>query len=121
MIWLVCADEVAHQQRYAVFLRANARGKGRCFVDGDAQPVHASVDMQRGSATPFIYSTESIPFGEFDQTSNHGTRLDVGKGCRRSRQQTVEHVDCRLRHDRAYTACFGKIGDEKRLAPGPCK
>ena len=121
MVRLVGADEVAHQQRDAVFLRANARGQGRRLVDRDAQSVHSGVDMQRGAAAPFIGCTESIPFGEFDQTSDHRTRLNVGKGGRRSRQQTVEHVDCRLRHDRAYATRFGQIGDEKRLAPGGCE
>ena len=54
MVRLVGADEVAHQQRDAVFLRANARGQGRRLVDRDAQSVHSGVDMQRGAAAPFL-------------------------------------------------------------------
>ena len=39
-------------------------------------------------------------------------------GCRRARQQAVEHIDRRLGRDRAHAPRLGQIGDEEGLAAG---
>ena len=111
-------DEMRHQQRDAVVLGANARGERRRLVRGNAEPVHAGVDMQRRAAVPALRRAEGVPFGQFDQAADHRPRIDLGVAGGGAGQQAVEHVDRRLRHDRAQAARFGEIGHEEGLAAG---
>ena len=112
------AGEVAHQQSDAVIFRADARRQGCRVIHGNAEPVHAGVDMQRRAAMPLVGRAECVPFRQFDHAADHGPRADVGISRRRARHQPVEHVDRRLRCRRARLARLGQIGDEERFAAG---
>ena len=71
------AGEVAHQQSDAVIFRADARRQRGGLVGGNAEPVHAGVDMQRGAAGKAGRRNEVIPLGELDDARiarRHGAR-----------------------------------------------
>ena len=118
MLGLLGAGEVAHQQRDAVVFRADARRERGGLVHRNAEPVHAGVDMQRGAAAPGMGRAESVPFRQFDHAADHRPHVDVGVGGSGARQQTVEHIDRRLRRRAAHLGGLGEIGDEEGLAAG---
>ncbi len=74
--------------------------------------------MQPGAAAPLMGGAEGVPFGEFDQAADHRPRAQIGEGRLGAGQQAVEHIDRRLRCDRAHAPRLAEIGDEKRLAAG---
>ena len=74
MFGLLGAGEVAHQQRDAVIFRANTRRQRCSFIGGDAEPVHAGVDVQRRAAMPLVRGAKRIPFGKFNQAADHRAR-----------------------------------------------
>ena len=97
---------------------ADARRQRRRFIGGDAEPVHAGVDMQRSAAAPVIGGAEGVPFGELDQAADHRPRAQFGEGRRGAGHQAVEHVDRRLRRHGAGGGGFRQVGDEEGLAAG---
>ncbi len=99
-------------------LGADARRQRRRLVGGDAEPVHAGVDMQRRAAAPLVGGDEGVPFGQLQQAADHRPRVDVGKGGARARHQAVEHVERRLGRRRACAPRLVEIGDEEGLAAG---
>ena len=120
MIRLLGAGEVAHQQRDAVIFRADARRERRRFFGGNAEPVHAGVDMQRRAAVPLVGRAERVPLGELDQAADHRPRADVGEGRRRARQQTVEHVDRGVRRDGAHAPRLAEMSATKNVLQPAC-
>jgi hypothetical protein len=112
------AGEMAHQKRDAVVLRADARRQRRRFVGGDAEPVHAGVDVQRRAAVPLAGGDKSVPFGQFEQVPDHRPRTDVGEGGPGAGHQAVQDVEGRVRGGCARAPRLVEIGDEECPAAG---
>ena len=94
-------------------------GGDRCrLLDGEAEPVHAGVDVERGTAGKAGRRNEVIPFGEFDQAVDHRPRIGVDEALSGGMGKSVEHIDHRLARDGAHAPCFGQMRDEEGLAAG---
>ena len=112
------ADEMAHQQRDAVVVRLHPRRQRGRLARGDAEAVHAGVDMQRRAAAPIVGGDEGIPFRKLGDAVDHRARVEFDERRAAARRETVEHIDDRLGRDRTHASRFGEIGDEKGLAAG---
>ena len=77
------ASKVAHQQRDAVISSLHARRKRRRLLRGDAEAVHAGIDMQRRAALPVARGDECVPFGKFGHRVDHRPRVEFDEGLRR--------------------------------------
>ena len=83
MLGPVGAGEVAHQQRDAVAFRADVGRDRRRLLDGEAEPVHAGVDVQRRAAGKAAGRDEVVPFGELDQAVDHRPRIGLDESLSR--------------------------------------
>ena len=83
MLGPVGAGEVAHQQRDAVTFRPDVGRDRRRLFDGEAEPVHAGVDVQRRAAGETAGRDEVVPLGELDQAVDHRPRLRLDESLSR--------------------------------------
>ena len=119
MVGLVGAGEVAHHQRDAVVRHRRHPGRkaGRLFRP-EAEPIHASVEMQRRAAGPALHGAERVPFGELAEVPDHRTRIDLGEQMRRPRHDAVEDVDDGVGEGGAQPPGFGDMRHKECLAAG---
>src|SRR5436190_1464370 len=94
-------------------------GGDRCrLLDGEAEPVHAGVDVERGTAGKASRRNEVIPLGELDQAVDHRPRIGVDEALSGGRGESVEYIDDSLARDGAHAPRLGELRDEKSLAAG---
>src|SRR6516225_12256753 len=74
------AGEMADQQRETMIFRLQARGDGNRLVRGDAEPVHAGVDVESGATAPVLDGDERIPFGKFGRAVDDRPQI-IGCEC----------------------------------------
>ena len=116
--------EVAHQERDAVILGLDPRRQCYRLVGGNAEPIHAGVDLERGAAFPAVAGNKGVPLGQFGHTVDDRSNVDVQEGRTRFGGKAVEHVNRGLERPRPNTARLGKISHEERLAAcrrKPCR
>ena len=109
---------MAHQQREAMAFGLEAGRDGDRFVDREPEPVHAGVDVERGAAAPVVDGDERIPLGKLGRAVDDRLQIVVGEGLRRTRHDSVEHVDRRVGRKRPHAPTFGDVGDEEGPAAG---
>ncbi len=109
---------MAHDERNAVIAGIDARDDALRFGNGEAEPVHAGVDVNGGAAGPAGAAAEHVPFGEFVEVADHGLAVDRGVGLAGVLEEAVERIDRGRRHRGADHARLIEGGDEERLAAG---
>jgi hypothetical protein len=111
----------AQQQRNAVIEHLHPRRKGHRLFKREAESALAGIDIERAAALPGVGAGKHVPFGKLDGAVDHRLRIDGGEGRSGAGIKAVEHVDRRLRRDRAHAFGLGKIGNEESAAAGFCK
>ena len=100
-----------------IFGLRTRRQSGR-FVCGNAEPVHAGIDVERSTAAPILSGDEGVPLREFGRAVDHGLRVQFGERFGGLRRKPVEYVDCGFARTRAHPPCLGDVGNEEGLAAG---
>jgi hypothetical protein len=118
MIEALGAGEVAHHQRNAVIAGIDPGHDALRFHQRQAEPVHAGIDMNRGTSRPSGAPAEHVPLGKLVEIADHGLAIDFGESIAAVLKKTVEHVDFGRRQRFARGARFIQGCHEKRLAAG---
>ncbi len=118
LIGNLSAGEVTHQQRDAVVFGLRAWRQCGSFVRGDAEPVHAGIDMERRTAAPVLGGNKGVPLGQLGRAVDHRLDVEFSERVGGLWRKAVEHVDCGVVRAGACAPRFGDVGDEKSLASG---
>ena len=87
--------------------------QGGGFRNGDAEPVHAGVNVHRCATAPAASSNESVPLGQFRKRIDDRLNIDFGEGRSGLRGESIEHVDGRVARAGARAPGLGNISDEE--------
>ena len=107
------AGEMGHDERDAVVGHLHPGGERGRFLDRQAEPVHAGIEMQGGATQPAARAAKRIPFDELGHGADHRPRVDRGIGGGAAGGNAVEHVNDRLGRGCAHLAGLGEMGDEE--------
>ena len=127
------AGEVAHQEGDAMVLALHAQRQSGRLIRGNAEPVHAGVDMDRRPAAPVLGGDESIPFRQLGRAVDDRPNVQLGKRAGGFRRKSAENVNVgvagasaratRLRdvgHEEGLAACFGQFGGDRLKSEAVC-
>src|SRR3984957_15277201 len=78
MVEALGAGEVAHEQRDGMVAGIDPGDDTLRLRDGEAQPVHAGVDVNGSTPGPAGAPAKHVPFGQLVEIADHGFGVDLG-------------------------------------------
>ena len=112
------AGEVAHHQRDAVIAGIDPGYDAGRLDEGQAEPVHAGVDVDRRTPGPPRAAAEHVPFGQLVEVADHRPAVELGESIAAVLKEAVEHIQFGRWQRFARGLRFIQGGYEKRLAAG---